>query len=116
MWNELQLKTARYLLTNLIDDLIGCTNPYEEIFIVQALAEELHQFLLRANRQWIGRGKWIYRSLARWDQEFAETYSKVFQQYYRSQQKEPLIQFVLQVLKPYGGKHFAGYAVGKNRA
>lgn len=114
-WNELQLETARYMVTDLVDDLIGCTHAYEEIFIVQALSEELHQFLLRANGQWIGRGKWIYRSLARWDQEFANVYSHSFQQYYLTKQKEPLIQFVLDVLKPYGGKHFAGYVVGKHR-
>lgn len=114
-WNELQLETARYLITDLIDDLIGCTNPNEEIFIVQALADELHQFLLRANGQWIGRGKWIYRSLARWNQEYTENYSNSFQQYYRTGQKELLIQFILQALQPYGGKHFAGYAVGKQR-
>ncbi|TCP64030.1 nucleotidyltransferase domain-containing protein [Baia soyae] len=112
-WSDLQIETARYMVTDLIDDLIGCTNPYEEIFIVQALSEELHQFLLRTNGHWIGRGKWIYRSLARWNQEFANTYSHFFQQYYLTKQKEPLIQFVLDVLKPYGGKHFEGYVVGK---
>ncbi|SDY51151.1 hypothetical protein SAMN05444416_105125 [Thermoactinomyces sp. DSM 45892] len=48
--------------------------------------------------------------------EFANTYSHFSQQYYLTKQKEPLIQFVLDVLKPYGGKHFEGYVVGKQRA
>lgn len=112
-WSEEIIKTKRYFLTDTLDDLKGCTDRTEAIFIANSLAELVSEFVLRTNRQWIGRSKWLFRSLKNFDDKFARQFVEAFDSFYQTNEKKYIIQLVEQVLKPYGGELFDGFSMGK---
>lgn len=112
-WKTREVDSARYEITNLLDDLEGSANPSEDLFIASKLAYEIHEFVLRANGYWIGEGKWVVRALNEYNEEFSEKFVNAFDEYYKARDKQRVIQFADDVLEPYGGRLFAGYAVGK---
>jgi hypothetical protein len=60
---EEEIRIKRYSITDQLMDFEGSTRPEEDLFIAGSLAWQLHEFVLRANQQWIGEGKWIARAL-----------------------------------------------------
>lgn len=112
-WNSIQIDFARYFITDLVDDLIGCSNEKELIFIAGALAEKLHEFYLRTNGKWIGQSKWIYRALRKVDVEFANEFATTFDEFYRLRDKVKIVELVDRVMKPFGGRLFDGFSIGK---
>ncbi|MDQ0481815.1 nucleotidyltransferase domain-containing protein [Guptibacillus hwajinpoensis] len=112
-WTEETIIMKRYFLTDVLDDFIGATNRGEELFSAAALAELLHEFVLRTNNQWIGSSKWIVRALKQHDPEFAEEFVQVFDHYYVTREKEAVISLVDRVLAPFGGRLFDGFTLGK---
>ncbi|MDM5337942.1 nucleotidyltransferase domain-containing protein [Fictibacillus enclensis] len=114
-WKSKEVDSARYEITNLLDDLEGSTNPAEDLFTVSRLAAKIHEFVLRVNGCWIGEGKWIVRALKEFNEEFAECFVSIFDEYYKTRQKHRVIGFADNVLKPYGGRLFEGYSIGKSR-
>lgn len=56
-WTEKKMEMKRYFLTDTLNDFIGSTNKAEELFIANALAELLHEYVLRTNGRWIGSSK-----------------------------------------------------------
>ncbi|MGM9924808.1 MAG: nucleotidyltransferase domain-containing protein [Bacillus sp. (in: firmicutes)] len=113
-WSEETINTKRYFITDALDDFIGCSNRAEEIFIANTLAELLSEFVLRTNRQWIGASKWVIRSLRNYDEEFANYFVEVFDIFYKTGNKNQIIQLVESVLQPFGGKLFDGFSLGKS--
>ena len=71
VWSIKTIEMKRYMITDALDDLIGSTNREEELFIVNTLADAIHEFVLRTNGQWIGASKWIVRALNQFDEKFA---------------------------------------------
>jgi predicted nucleotidyltransferase len=112
-WSEETIHTKRYFITDALDDLIGSTNRTEEIFIANALAELVSEFVLRTNGQWIGHSKWIVRSLKQFDEKFADQFVDAFDVFYKTDDKTKIVQLVNKVLEPYGGKLFDGFSLGK---
>ncbi len=108
-WSDETLQMSRYYLTDALDDFIGCDDRAEGIFIAGALAEAAHEFVLRANGQWVGASKWILRALKHYDERFAEEYAEAFDRYYRCGNKEPVVELVDRVLQPHGGRLFDGF-------
>lgn len=108
-WNQNQINHARYAITDLLEDFIGSEDPAESIFIVNQLAIKLHEFILRTNKQWTGEGKWLVRSLKNYDPQLAKEFIQAFESFYADRQKEPIISFVDEILKPHGGRLFDGY-------
>jgi hypothetical protein len=113
-WKTVEMEKARYQITDLINDLEGSTNSIEDLFIVSKLADLTHEFVLRVNGYWIGEGKWIIRALKEYDESFAEKFAAVFDGYYSTREKEKVIHFVDDVIKPYGGRLFEGYSSRRN--
>ncbi|TLS38194.1 nucleotidyltransferase domain-containing protein [Pseudalkalibacillus caeni] len=113
-WTAEQTALARYSITDLLDDLEGSREPAEDLFIVNNLAYNLHEFILRTNRQWIGQGKWIVRALRNYDQELADRFVLAFDSFYLSREKRELIAFTDQILDQYGGRLFEGFSLGKD--
>jgi hypothetical protein len=111
-WTEETIRTKRYMLTDLLDDFVGAQRE-EGIFVAGALAELIHEFFCRTNKRWIGMGKWIPRSLKEVDPEFAVKFTRAFDIYYSTNQKESIIELTDFVLQPYGGRLFDGYTLGK---
>lgn len=113
VWSTETIKTKRYMITDALDDLIGSTNRAEEVFITNTLAEAIHEFVLRTNGQWIGSSKWIVRALRRYDKSFACRFVEAFDQFYKIGSKDAITALVYEVLRPYGGRLFEGYSMGK---
>jgi len=112
-WSEETIRTKRYFITDVLDDFIGSDNKQEVIFIASTLSFLLHEFVLRVNKQWVGTSKWMVRSLRQYDPKFTEEFIEAFDTFYRTGEKEKIIEITEKVLKPYGGKLFAGFSLGK---
>jgi hypothetical protein len=113
-WDSSMVRMKRYFLTDQLDDFIGSTNHGETIFIAGALAESLHEFVLRTNKRWIGSSKWIVRALTEYDPDFAKEFVEIFSRYYQTGEKDHVISLVDFILKPYGGRLFEGFSLGKH--
>jgi hypothetical protein len=109
-WKSIEIEKARYHLTDLLNDLEGSTNGIEDLFIVSKLADITHEFVLRVNGHWIGEGKWIIRALKEYNEPFAVRFAKVFDTYYSTRSKIGVIEFVDEVIAPFGGRLFEGYS------
>ncbi|MBB6454408.1 putative nucleotidyltransferase [Salirhabdus euzebyi] len=112
MWTEDELLYKRYMLTDVLDDFKGTMSRKEGIFIAAKLAEMLHEFILRMNKQWIGTGKWIYRALNTFDPLVARNLAHALDSYYLEGKKEQLIAITEEWLDVYGGAVFEGFQLG----
>lgn len=112
-WTPKVAEVKRYFLTDVLDDFIGTGSRTEELFIANALAEQLGEFVLRMNRQWTGTSKWLVRSLKRYDEDFAEQFIAVFEHFYSTREKEAVIHLAETILCAYGGRLFEGFSLGK---
>lgn len=108
-----ELDLARYEISEALEDLLGCRNRKEGLFIVQKLTGQLPAFVLRANLQWIGDGKWMYRSLERYDPGLGNQLHHALEAYYRHDHKEPLVSLVQAWLAPFGGTLAEGFSQGE---
>lgn len=113
IWSEETVRTKRYFITDALDDFLGSKNRAEEIFIANTLADLVHEFVLRTNRQWIGSSKWIIRALNRYDEKFTVEFVEAFDVFYKTGEKNKVVLLVDKVLNPYGGRLFEGFSVGK---
>ncbi|WP_143414446.1 nucleotidyltransferase domain-containing protein [Halobacillus massiliensis] len=114
MWTDETIKLKQYYLTDVLDDLIGSRNRTEEIFIAGRLAELAAEFVLRTNRQWTGKSKWMIRSLSSYDPGFTEQFADAFDLFFRTGEKDKVIEIVDRVLQPYGGRLFDGFYLGSD--
>ncbi|QTD43426.1 nucleotidyltransferase domain-containing protein [Sporosarcina sp. Te-1] len=112
-WSEETLKTKRYMLTDALDDFQGATNDAEAIFIANTLADRLHEFILRTNGRWIGDSKWVVRAMREYNPVLADRFVRVFDDFYRTRNKQGIMELTDEVLKPFGGRLFEGYSIGK---
>lgn len=112
-WSIETITTKRYFITDTLDDLIGSNDRGEGIFIANALAELVSEFVLRTNDTWIGTSKWVIRSLKHYDVKFAEQFIMAFEKFYKNGDKTEIIKLVDDVLDPYGGRLFNGFSIGK---
>ncbi|WP_342599642.1 nucleotidyltransferase domain-containing protein [Psychrobacillus sp. FSL H8-0483] len=112
-WSAENIMIKRYFITDALEDFIGSTNSDEEIFIANTLAELVSEFILRTNGKWIGTSKWVIRSLKNYDEQFTEQFVEAFDFYYKTRNKEKVIDLVHFVLKPFGGPLFEGFSIGK---
>ncbi|WP_142826668.1 nucleotidyltransferase domain-containing protein [Planococcus soli] len=112
-WTNETISLKRYFLTDTLDDFIGCTNRAEAIFVAGSLAEATGEFVLRTNNSWIGSSKWILRALKKYDMELANHFVDAFDTFYKTGDKNKVIQLVDEVLQPHGGRLFEGFSIGK---
>ncbi|RLQ94373.1 nucleotidyltransferase domain-containing protein [Falsibacillus albus] len=112
-WTDETIKMKQYFITDALDDFIGSNKRSESIFIASSLADQVHEFILRTNRKWIGASKWIVRALRNHDEGIAHQFVDAFDKFYVTGEKDAVIEFVNQVLEPFGGSLFAGFSMGK---
>lgn len=110
-----ELDAMRYMLTDLIEDLVGCVDADEMLFIAFALVESCIDFILAVNCRWTGSGKWRLRALRRFDPQLAYELTVVIQRVFQNGDTLELVSFVDKLIKPYGGRCFEGYRQGGNR-
>lgn len=104
-----QLEDWRYLLTDLLDDFIGAGSLEEGMFVANDLAVELASLTLLRHRRWIGRGKWMPRAIRAHDPALAQQLASALLAYYRTEDKQPLIDLACHALQDAGGRLFEGY-------
>ncbi|WP_096156907.1 MULTISPECIES: nucleotidyltransferase domain-containing protein [Bacillus] len=112
-WSEKTINIKRYFITDALDDFEGTQLREEEIFIANNLAELVNEFYLRTNGQWIGNSKWVVRALRKYDESFTEQFVQAFDVFYKTGEKEKIMHLVDDVLKPFGGRLFEGFSIGK---
>ncbi|MGM7701423.1 nucleotidyltransferase domain-containing protein [Pseudalkalibacillus sp. Hm43] len=112
-WSQETINMKRYFITDLLDDLIGRPDRFEQIFIVNTLADRLQEFLLWTNGRWVGSSKWSYRALKHYDKGFANTFMNAFDQYYKTNDDSKIIDLADTILEPHGGRLFDGFQLGK---
>ncbi|AEN08041.1 MULTISPECIES: nucleotidyltransferase domain-containing protein [unclassified Streptomyces] len=54
----------RYSITDLLDDLRGCGDPAERVYLVSHMLQRASEIALLTGGHWIGGGKWLSRRLA----------------------------------------------------
>ncbi|QXQ98244.1 nucleotidyltransferase domain-containing protein [Streptomyces sp. WY228] len=62
--SEQERNYRRYILTDLLDDLRGCTDPAERVYLVSHLLQRASELVLLVGGHWLGTGKWLSRRLA----------------------------------------------------
>ncbi|MFD1737459.1 hypothetical protein ACFSCX_12930 [Bacillus salitolerans] len=69
--------------------------------------------MLRTNRKWVGSSKWLIRSLREFDATFSMDFVEAFDTFYQKNDKAKIIDLVDLILRPYGGRLFDGFSIGK---
>ncbi len=110
-----ETERMRYIVTDLLDDFSGVDHDADAYFIAHDLASASARLILRANRQWLGGGKWTLRALTAFDPYLAEHLAASMSQFYRSGDKKDLLDFAERALAPLGGRLFEGYRSPRKR-
>ncbi|GIP35281.1 nucleotidyltransferase domain-containing protein [Paenibacillus sp. J2TS4] len=110
-WMEEEKEAARYRISEYLEDLSGSSDRGENLFIVQQLAELVTEFVLRANNQWLGEGKWALRMLQRYDASFSRSLIACLEDFYVRNDRRSLVRLVDNVLEPWGGRLAEGHII-----
>jgi hypothetical protein len=103
-----EIEDRRYATTDLLDDLVGCTDHGELLFICTELALRTAELALTVNGSWSGGGKWLARRLDTAAPGLnAQLHNGVRQAL--EGQAENLVDIVDKVLEQAGGRLWAGY-------
>jgi hypothetical protein len=103
-----EIENRRYALTDLLDDLAGCTDPGERLFICTELARRAAELVLALNTAWNGGGKWLARRLDAAAPGMSTRLHNGVQQALAGQ-TSPLVAVVDEVLNQAGGRLWVGY-------
>ncbi|MCL7375450.1 nucleotidyltransferase domain-containing protein [Streptomyces sp. 35G-GA-8] len=103
-----ELDDRRYPLTDLLDDLVGCGDPGERLFIVTEVARRTAEFALLAEGAWLGGGKWLSRRLAEARPGLPERLTAAVRAALDGD-TDALVALAEEVLAPAGGRLWAGY-------
>lgn len=112
-WDQKTIECHQYVLSDLIDDFIGSEHVNESICVAATLLDKLHEFILRTNQHWVGSSKWIYREMEHFNPDITNEMFQAFQNYFQTGEKNGIINVVELALKPFGGKRFEGFQIGK---
>jgi len=107
------IQASRYFIYDLLDDFKDSKNHPEAIMTLNTISTQLADFILRVNRQWVGRGKGLARSLKKFDERIYNEFFESLDCYYKDGDKQPFIKFVNDIYKPFGGPLFNGFSQGK---
>lgn len=104
-YTVMEMQQARYMITDLLDDLEPTRNRYQLQATIALLHNSLGDFYCRAQNQWSGKGKNLIKRLKALNPDFGKRYCEAFDSAYRLE-LEPLISLAEEVLEPYGGRNF----------
>ncbi|WP_216892347.1 nucleotidyltransferase domain-containing protein [Nocardia alni] len=113
--SDSELRSSRYRITDLLDDLIGSEDPAERLMIATTVWHAAADLLLTGNSRWTGSGKWLHRELTTFDRTAGTTYAQTLANAVESVASgavEPMVNTVTEVLDLFGGRLFDGYQVG----
>ncbi|MFC4065971.1 nucleotidyltransferase domain-containing protein [Actinoplanes subglobosus] len=104
-----QLAVQRYLVTDLLDDLRGGSDPVEISFLAATLVLAASDLLLLSGNRWSARGKWLPRRLAEVDPDLPAQLAEAQRAVIADGDREPLVAVVLAVLDRTGGPLQEGF-------
>lgn len=100
-----ELDLRRYGISDLADDLADLVDPLEIAVAKATLGLRLAEFVLLANGEWIGGGKWLARSLRAWNPLVADELTEAL----RSVDPAPMLRLQEDLLAPLGGRLSGGF-------
>lgn len=106
-----QIDAQRYHLTAAVDDLLGCSDEGERVFIAGQVTEMTGQLALANRSAWSGSGKWLYRWLETVDSGLARRLAEGCRAVVSSGDVTLLDQVTTEELDGAGGRLQEGYHV-----
>lgn len=107
--SEREREYRRYVLSDLLDDLRGCSDSAERAYLVAHLLQRASQLVLLLGGHWLGAGKWLSRRPAAADpavhQALSESAARAL-----AGDATAFTAVVAQVLDRAGGPLWDGYA------
>ena len=110
-----EVAASRYAVSELIEDLLGATDPLERTAVATALWDHALRLLLAGSGRWVGTGKGLVREVVALDSEQTSTRAATFDAALRGALEgdvRALVEAADEVLRPWGGRLFEGYRVG----
>ncbi|MPZ93519.1 MAG: nucleotidyltransferase domain-containing protein [Propionibacteriales bacterium] len=107
-----ELASARYAVTDLLDDLAGATEQGERTAVAVALWEQAANLLLTGARHWSGTGKGLLREVRALDRATGSTHADALVAGLHAATTGDialLCRACEQILAPHGGRLFAGH-------
>jgi len=101
------LELLRYIVTNLLDDLIGASGD-ERTAICSVLWQDAARLLLTGAGHWSGTGKGLLREVMAYDRSHGTDHARALMEGVRSED-DRLVDEVDRILEPYGGRLFTGF-------
>ncbi|MEV0901550.1 nucleotidyltransferase domain-containing protein [Actinoplanes sp. NPDC049802] len=101
----------RYLLTDLVDDLRGCSDPVELAYLAATLMLAASDLLLLVGNRWSARGKWLPRRVGEVAPDLPGRLATGQRAVVVDGDREPLIAAVLDVLASAGGPLQEGFVL-----
>jgi len=108
-WDASTLDRARYMISDLIDDIRAPRNEHELAATGTKLYELLADFYLRSNRKWSGKSKSIPRALKAANPELWTRFQLAFAQLFENHSAAKVIELAAEMLSPHGGFLLNGY-------
>ncbi|RYM01722.1 nucleotidyltransferase domain-containing protein [Sporolactobacillus sp. THM7-7] len=108
-WTEGERDRQRFAITDLLNDLNSTTSREETVFIAAKLFDLVPEFVLSAHGQWLGHGKWMFRTLHDFDPSFSEQWLEAYQHLIKTGNSERFAALADRQLARHGGRLFAGY-------
>lgn len=106
---EQDLRTRRYLITDLVDDIRSPRSTGELVATGSRLYEVLADCYLRMQNQWSGQGKALLRQLGVVDDVFAARYVEAFTALFCQHDAQEVVALAEETLRPHGGWLFDGH-------
>lgn len=110
-----EIAARRYALTDLLNDLEGCSDPIEYPFICQQLLSYALETSLAHQQAWSGKGKWLWRALKRANPEQANRLEAILCLQGKAYGTALKHWVENEVLAPLGGPLFDGYYQGASQ-
>jgi hypothetical protein len=108
-WTDADESRARYMITNLIDDLRSPRARAELVAVGTVLYSDLANYFFRSQGLWSARAKMIPRRLHAQAPAVAERFVRAFGDLFEHAQAGPVIALTEEILAAYGGWLLAGY-------
>ncbi|WND20661.1 nucleotidyltransferase domain-containing protein [Streptomyces violaceus] len=107
-----ELDYHRYALTDLLDDLRGCPDPLERVYLVTHLLQRAAELALLTDGHWLGGGKWLSRRLAAADPDLHTHLTEAASAALSTPTAEPALftAAVEEILDRTGGPLWTGYS------
>lgn len=108
-WQDKDLKSSRYFITDMIDDLRDPRTTQEMHATATSLYAVLANHYFRSRNLWSAKGKSIPRKLLAADADLAAKFFSAFDRLFKDNDSSQLIKLAEEILKPTGGFYFDTY-------